>query len=76
MAEGKNYIIKHGLSGKIGDLIVFSQRDGKAYRSSSNRSIFQYDRNDPDALKTRTKRCVYNAYTDPIPIAYKNDMSK
>ncbi len=29
MAESKNNIITHGLSGKVGDLIVFSQRNGK-----------------------------------------------
>ena len=35
MAESKNNIITHGLSGKIGDLIVFSQRDGKTYVSKA-----------------------------------------
>lgn len=29
MAESKNNIITHGLSGKVGDLLVFSQRNGK-----------------------------------------------
>ncbi len=29
MAESKNNIVTHGLSGKIGDLLVFSQRNGK-----------------------------------------------
>jgi len=48
MAESKNNIITHGLSGKIGDLTVFSQRDGKTYKSSNNRPICQYDRNDPE----------------------------
>ncbi|SDF09761.1 hypothetical protein SAMN05421825_1031 [Epilithonimonas hungarica] len=28
MAESKNNIITHGLSGKVGDLIVFRQRSG------------------------------------------------
>ena len=29
MAESKNNIVSHGLSGKVGDLLVFSQRNGK-----------------------------------------------
>ncbi len=29
MAQSKNNIITHGLSGKVGDIIVFSQRGGK-----------------------------------------------
>ena len=29
MAESKNNIVTHGLSGKGGDLLVFSQRNGK-----------------------------------------------
>lgn len=29
MAESKNNIVTHGLSGKVGDLLVFSQRNGK-----------------------------------------------
>lgn len=29
MAKSKNNVITHGLSGKIGDLLVFSQRNGK-----------------------------------------------
>lgn len=29
MAQSKNNIVTHGLSGKIGDLLVFSQRNGK-----------------------------------------------
>ncbi|MXV53060.1 hypothetical protein GS399_18980 [Pedobacter sp. HMF7647] len=29
MAQSKNNIVTHGLSGKVGDLLVFSQRNGK-----------------------------------------------
>ncbi|MDY3315925.1 hypothetical protein PG593_08570 [Riemerella anatipestifer] len=29
MAKSKNNVITHGLSGKVGDLLVFSQRNGK-----------------------------------------------
>lgn len=29
MAQSKNNIITHGLSGKVGDILVFSQRNGK-----------------------------------------------
>ena len=37
MAESKNNIITHGLSGKVGDLIVFSQRNGKTIVSKAPR---------------------------------------
>lgn len=33
MAESKNKIITHGLNGKVGDLIVFIQRNGKTFVS-------------------------------------------
>lgn len=34
MAQSKNNIITHGLSGKVGDLIVFRNRNGKTYVAS------------------------------------------
>lgn len=34
MAESKNNVITHGLSGKVGDLIVFRNRGGKTFVSS------------------------------------------
>jgi len=34
MAESKNNVITHGLSGKVGDMIVFSTRNGKTIVSS------------------------------------------
>jgi len=37
MAESKNNIITHGLSCKVGDLIVFSQRNGKTIVSRAPR---------------------------------------
>ncbi|MCE5332463.1 MAG: hypothetical protein LLF95_10060 [Bacteroidales bacterium] len=37
MAESKNNIITHGLSGKVGDLIVFRVRNGKTIVSSKPR---------------------------------------
>ncbi|WP_265426533.1 hypothetical protein [Chryseobacterium sp. YIM B08800] len=30
MTESKNNIVTHGLSWKVGDLLVFSQRNGKS----------------------------------------------
>jgi|GEM_PF-3553811 len=53
MAESKNNIITHCLSGKIGDLIVFSLRDGKTYLFNSNRPSCQYDRNAPNPKKLK-----------------------
>lgn len=35
MAESKNNIITHGLSGKVGDILVFSQRNGKTIVSKT-----------------------------------------
>lgn len=35
MAQSKNNIITHGLSGKVGDLLVFSQRNGKTVVSKA-----------------------------------------
>ncbi|MDF2551503.1 MAG: hypothetical protein K0R77_778 [Chryseobacterium sp.] len=35
MAESKNNIVTHGLSGKVGDLLVFSQRNGKTVVSKA-----------------------------------------
>ncbi|MGC3977454.1 MAG: hypothetical protein QM751_04020 [Paludibacteraceae bacterium] len=37
MAESKNNIITHGLSGKVGDLIVFRNRNGKTFVSGKPR---------------------------------------
>lgn len=35
MAESKNNIITYGLSGKIGNILVFSQRNGKTIVSQA-----------------------------------------
>lgn len=35
MAKAKNNIVTHGLSGKLGDLLVFSQRSGKTFVSKA-----------------------------------------
>lgn len=37
MAESKNNIVTHGLSGKVGDILVFSQRNGKTIVSRAPR---------------------------------------
>ncbi len=37
MAKSSNNVVTHGLSGKIGDLLVFSQRDGKTIVSNKPR---------------------------------------
>ena len=37
MAESKNNIVTHGLSGKVGDLIVFRSRGGKTFVSAAPR---------------------------------------
>ena len=35
MAKSNNNVITHGLSGKVGDIIVFSQRGGKTIISKA-----------------------------------------
>ena len=35
MAQSKNNIVTHGLSGKVGDILVFSQRNGKTIVSKA-----------------------------------------
>lgn len=35
MAHSKNNIVTHGLSGKVGDILVFSQRNGKTIVSKA-----------------------------------------
>ena len=37
MAESKNNVVTHGLSGKVGDMLVFSQRHGKTVVSRKPR---------------------------------------
>ena len=37
MAKSQNDVVTHGLSGKIGDLLVFSQRGGKTIVSNAPR---------------------------------------
>ena len=37
MAESKNNVVTHGLSGKVGDMLVFSQRHGKTFVSRKPR---------------------------------------
>lgn len=39
MATSKNNVITHGLSGKVGDLLVFSQRNGKTIVSRMPRKV-------------------------------------
>ncbi|MCO4305008.1 hypothetical protein [Riemerella anatipestifer] len=67
MAESKNNIITHGLSGKVGDLIIFSQRNGKTIVSKVPQKA---DRNSTKQLEHQQKfqkAVLYakNALLDP-----------
>lgn len=42
MAESKNNIVTHGLSGKVGNIIVFSQRGGKTIVSKAPKPKTEY----------------------------------
>jgi hypothetical protein len=50
MAKSQNNVITHGLSGKIGDLLVFSQRGGKTIVSA----VSGKPRKQSDIPNTRT----------------------
>ncbi|MDR7695328.1 hypothetical protein RIU14_11235 [Riemerella anatipestifer] len=52
MAESKNNIITHSLSGKVGDLIIFSQRNGKTIVSKVPQKA---DRNSTKQLEHQQK---------------------
>ncbi|WDF48385.1 hypothetical protein PQ459_07865 [Chryseobacterium sp. KACC 21268] len=54
MAESKNNIITHGLSGKVGDLIVFSQRNGKTIVSKAPR-----DKTGEDSQKQKDQQLKF-----------------
>lgn len=58
MAESKNNIITHGLSGKVGDLIVFSQRNGKTIVSRAPRDKTTEDTDNQKAHKRKFQRAI------------------
>lgn len=58
MAESKNNIITHGLSGKVGDLIVFSQRNGKTIVSRAPRDKTTEDTENQKAHKRKFQRAI------------------
>lgn len=58
MAESKNNIITHGLSGKVGDLIVFSQRNGKTIVSRAPRDKTTEDTQNQKDHKRKFQRAI------------------
>lgn len=58
MAESKNNIITHGLSGKVGDLIVFSQRNGKTIVSRAPREKTTEDTENQKEHKRKFQRAI------------------
>lgn len=61
MAESKNNIITHGLSGKVGDLIVFSQRNGKTIVSKAPKEKTKEDTQKQKDQQQRFQRAVLYA---------------
>lgn len=61
MAESKNNIITHGLSGKVGDLIVFSQRNGKTIVSRAPREKTKEDTEKQKEHKRKFQRAILYA---------------
>ncbi|MDO4703778.1 hypothetical protein [Tannerella sp.] len=58
MAQSKNNIVTHGLSGKIGDIIVFSQRDGKTIVSKAPRKRTGEDSDKQKEQQARFQQAV------------------
>lgn len=61
MAESKNNIITHGLSGKVGDMLVFSQRGGKTIVSKAPRKKSAEDTDKQKAHKIKFQQAVIYA---------------
>lgn len=61
MAESKDNIITHGLSGKVADLIVFSQRNGKTIVSKAPKQKRGEDSAKQVAHKLKFQRAVLYA---------------
>lgn len=61
MAESKNNIITHGLSGKVGDLIVFSQRNGKTIVSRAPKDKTGEDSQKQKDHKRKFQRAILYA---------------
>lgn len=69
MAESKNNIITHGLSGKVGDLIVFSQRNGKTFVSKAPRKKTKEDTENQKEHKRKFQKATLYAKSvinDPV----------
>jgi len=78
MAESKNNIVTHGLSGKIGDLLVFSQRNGKTIVSKVPKERTGELSDKQEIQKLKFQRAVLYAksvLTDPAKTQMYEEMS-
>lgn len=68
MAKSKNNIITHGLSGKVGDLLVFSQRNGKTIVSKVPTRKAELSDKQKQQISKFQEAVLYakNALKDPI----------
>lgn len=78
MAESKNNIVTHGLSGKVGDLLVFSQRNGKTIVSKVPKERTGELSDKQEIQKLKFQRAVLYAKSvlnDPVKMQMYEEMS-
>lgn len=68
MAESKNNIITHGLSGKVGDIIVFSQRGGKTIVSKAPKRKTEFTEKQKEQHEKFQQAVIYakNVLKNPV----------
>lgn len=67
MAKSRNNVITHGLSGKVGDLLIFRQRDGQTVVSKIPERTKELSEKQTETLKRFQQATVYAkaAVSDP-----------
>jgi len=79
MAESKNNVITHGLSGKIGDLIVFRSRYGRTFVSNKPRERTGEPSEAQQAHKAKFQQAIIyakSAINDPATMQEYKDAAK
>ncbi len=69
MAQSKDNIVTHGLSGKVGNILVFSQRHGKTFVGKAPKKSTKDDTPAQEAHKLRFQRAIIYGQTviaDPV----------
>ena len=78
MAESKNNIITHGLSGKVGDLIVFRNKGGRTFVSSAPRKPIGEPSDAQKEHQKRFQEAVFytKGITPEVEEMYKKEAKK